>query len=141
MLMNSSKQVFDKDIGQDKRLGIVKLPLIQLEAETEKEYNLRLLPSLDMLKIKDKKDRGRLIIKVLYHEFNKEEQLIALEQEKMIIEQRKKLKQEGVIGSTMDALDGAASLVGSGVGILVSVPELGLWELALGPEFGSLAVD
>jgi hypothetical protein len=64
MFMNSSKQVFDKDIGQDKRLGIVKLPLIQLEAETEKEYNLRLLPSLDMLKIKDKKDRGNLIIKV-----------------------------------------------------------------------------
>lgn len=55
---------------------------------------------------------------VLYHEFNKEEQLIALEQEKMILEQRKKLKQEGVIGSTMDALDGAASLVGSGVGMV-----------------------
>ena len=55
---------------------------------------------------------------VFYHEYNKEEQLIALEEEKMILEQRKKLKQEGVIGSTMDALDGAASLVGSGVGMV-----------------------
>lgn len=44
--------------------------------------------------------------------------MIALEQEKMIIEQRKKMKQEGLIGSTMDALDGAASLVGSGVGMV-----------------------
>jgi hypothetical protein len=44
--------------------------------------------------------------------------LIALEQEKSILEQRKKLKQDGVIGSTMDALDGAVSLVGSGVGMV-----------------------
>ena len=31
---------------------------------------------------------------------------------------RKKLKEEGVIGTTMDALDGAASAVGSGVGMV-----------------------
>lgn len=111
-------EVFDQDIGQDKRLGITKVPLIELEAETWKEMELRLLPSLDMLKIKDKKDRGTLTIKVLYHEFNKEEQLAALEEEKRILEERKKLKEAGVIGSTMDALDGAASLVGSGVGMV-----------------------
>jgi Ca2+-dependent lipid-binding protein len=63
---------------------------------------------------------------VLYHEYNKEEQLIALEQEKMILEQRKKLKQEGVIGSTMDALDGAASLVGSGLGAGVGIVGTGV---------------
>lgn len=108
-------EVFDKDIGQDKRLGITKLPLIDLLAETEKEVELRLQPSLDMMKIKDKKDRGTLTIKVLYHEFNKEEQLIALDHEKQILEARKKLKEAGVIGSTMDALDGAAGLVGSGI--------------------------
>lgn len=108
-------EVFDKDIGQDKRLGITKLPMKELEAETEKEFDLRLLPSLDMMKIKDKKDRGTLTIKVSYHEFNKEEQLAALEEEKRILEARKKLKEEGVIGSTMDALDGAVSLVGTGV--------------------------
>lgn len=45
-------------------MGTVKLPLIDLELETAKEYELRLLPSLDMLKIKDKKDRGTLTIKV-----------------------------------------------------------------------------
>uniref|UniRef100_A0A803NW40 Endonuclease/exonuclease/phosphatase domain-containing protein n=1 Tax=Cannabis sativa TaxID=3483 RepID=A0A803NW40_CANSA len=39
--------VFDQDIGQDKRLGIAKVPLIELEAETLKEFELRLLPSLD----------------------------------------------------------------------------------------------
>ncbi|KAF8028243.1 hypothetical protein BT93_E0986 [Corymbia citriodora subsp. variegata] len=111
-------EVFDEDIGQDKRLGTTKLPLIDLEAETEKEVNLRLLPSLDMLKIIDKKDRGTITLKVFYHEFNKEEQLAALEEEKRIWEARKKLKEEGVIGSAMDALDGAASLVGSGVGMV-----------------------
>jgi len=40
------------------------LPLINLEAETEKEIELRLLSSLDTLKVKDKKDRGTLRIKV-----------------------------------------------------------------------------
>ncbi|XP_068343316.1 calcium-dependent lipid-binding protein [Pyrus communis] len=113
-------EVFDKDIGQDKRLGVTKLPLIELEAETPKEIELRLQPSLNMLKIKEKKDRGTITIKVFYHEFNKEEQLIALEEEKRILEERKKLKEAGVIGSTMDALDGAASVVGSGVGMVGS---------------------
>ncbi|XP_075487381.1 calcium-dependent lipid-binding protein-like [Primulina tabacum] len=111
-------EVFDQDIGQDKRLGIAKLPLMELEAETAKEIELRLLPALDMLKIKDKKDRGTITVQVLYHEFNKEEQMAALEEEKRIIEERKKLKEAGVIGSTMDALDGAASIVGSGVGLV-----------------------
>ncbi|KAL6498787.1 hypothetical protein OROGR_028334 [Orobanche gracilis] len=111
-------EVLDEDIGDDKRLGIAKLPLIELEAETLKELELRLLPALDMLKIKDKKDRGTLTIQVLYHEFTKEEQLAALEEEKRILETRKKLKEAGVIGSTVDAIDGAASLVGSGVGMV-----------------------
>ncbi|KAF3442275.1 hypothetical protein FNV43_RR16191 [Rhamnella rubrinervis] len=111
-------EVFDQDIGQDKRLGTAKLPLIELEAETAKDFELRLLASLDTLKVKDKKDRGTITIKVFYHQFNKEEQLAALEEEKRILEERKKLKEQGVIGSTMDALDGAASLVGSGVGFV-----------------------
>ncbi|OIW03126.1 hypothetical protein TanjilG_07278 [Lupinus angustifolius] len=111
-------EVFDEDIGQDKRLGLVKLPLIDLEAENEKQLELRLMPSLDMLKVKDKKDRGTLTVKILYHQFDKEEQLAALEEEKRILEERKKLKEEGVIGSTMDALDGAVSIVGSGVGLV-----------------------
>ncbi|KAK3194953.1 hypothetical protein Dsin_026263 [Dipteronia sinensis] len=119
-------EVFDKDIGQDKRLGIVKLPLIEIEAETEKEVELRLLPSLDMLKIKDKKDRGTITVKIFYHEFNKEEQLAALEAEKQILEQRKKLKAEGVIGSTMDALDGAVGLVGTGLGAGVGLVGTGV---------------
>ncbi|KAG4933846.1 hypothetical protein JHK87_047848 [Glycine soja] len=110
--------VFDKDIGQDKQLGIVKFPLNDLEPETEKEFELRLLSSLDTLKVKDKKDRGTITIKIFYHQFNKEEQLVALEAEKNILEERKKLKEEGVIGTTMDALDGAASAVGSGVGMV-----------------------
>ncbi|KAL5138040.1 hypothetical protein HKD37_10G028305 [Glycine soja] len=84
-------EVFDKDIGQDKRLGI---------------------------KVKDKKDRGTITIKIFYHQFNKEEQLVALEAEKNIVEERKKLKEEGVIGTTMDVLDGAASAVGSSVGMV-----------------------
>lgn len=58
------EQVFDEDVGQDKMLGIAKLPLIDLVSETMKELDLALLPSLDMLKFKDKKDRGSLKIKV-----------------------------------------------------------------------------
>lgn len=45
---------------------------------------------------------------------------MALEAEKRTLEERKKLKDEGVIGSTMDAVDGAASVVGSGVGLVGS---------------------
>lgn len=112
-------EVFDEDnLAQDKKLGIVKLPLIDLVPETAKEYNLGLLPSLDMLKIKDKKDRGTVTIKVMYHEFTKEEQLAALEEEKRVVEERRKMKEAGMIGSTMDALGGAASVVGSGVGFV-----------------------
>lgn len=108
-------EVFDKDVGQDEKLGVAKVRLIELEAERSKELELRLLPSHDMLKIKDKKDRGTITLQLFYHEFNKEEQLIALEEEKQILEARKKLKESGVLGSTVDALDGAASAVGSGI--------------------------
>lgn len=59
-----------------------------------------------------------LDFQLFYHVFNKEEQLAALEEEKLIMEARRKLKEAGVIGSAMDALDGAASLVGSGVGMV-----------------------
>lgn len=58
------KQVFDQDIGQDKKLGIAKFRLIELEPETPKEITLNLLSSLDTLKVKDKKDRGNCTIKV-----------------------------------------------------------------------------
>lgn len=58
-------QVFDKDnIGQDEKLGVTKLPLIDLENETAKEVELRLMPSLDMTRIKDKRDRGTITLKV-----------------------------------------------------------------------------
>ncbi|XP_055808373.1 calcium-dependent lipid-binding protein-like isoform X2 [Solanum dulcamara] len=109
-------EVFDEDIGEDDRMGVTKLPLNELESDTPKEIELRLLPKFDMLKVKDKKDRGTITIKILYHEFNKEEQLAAVEQEKRITEERKQLKAAGVIGSSMEALDGAAALAASGVG-------------------------
>ncbi|XP_042015978.1 calcium-dependent lipid-binding protein-like [Salvia splendens] len=105
-------EVFDEDIGEDKRLGVAKLPLVELECRRYKQMELRLLPSLDMLKIKDKKDRGSLTIEVSYHEFSKEEQLRAVEEEKRMIEERHKLKEEGVLDSTMDAVDETVSGVG-----------------------------
>lgn len=56
---------------------------------------------------------------MLYHALSKEEQLEALEEEKRILEEKKKLKAAGVIGSTVDvlggAVGGAASLVGTGI--------------------------
>uniref|UniRef100_A0A7N0SZ91 Uncharacterized protein n=1 Tax=Kalanchoe fedtschenkoi TaxID=63787 RepID=A0A7N0SZ91_KALFE len=133
-------EVYDQDIGQDKRLGIVKLPLIGLEAETEKEFDLRLMPSLDMLKIKDKKDRGTVTVKVRYHQFTKEESLAALEEEKRLLEERKRLKAAGVIGSTMDALDGAAGLVGSGLGAVGSGLGAGVGLVGSGLTAGAGAV-
>ncbi|XP_057805621.1 calcium-dependent lipid-binding protein-like [Salvia miltiorrhiza] len=109
-------EVFDEDIGDDKRLGVAKLPLIELEAGRSKQIELSLLPSLDMLKIKDKKDRGSLTVEVRYHEFTKKEQLSALEEEKRMLEERHKLKEEGVLESTVDAVDETASGAGAPVG-------------------------
>ncbi|KAL0373576.1 UNVERIFIED_CONTAM: Synaptotagmin-5 [Sesamum radiatum] len=125
-------EVYDEDIGDDKKLGTVKLPLIDLQPEVSKEFELRLLPELDMLKIKDKKDRGTLTIQVFYHEFNKEEQLAAHEEEKMMIEAKKKLKEQGVVGSTVDAVDSAASAVGSGLGAGASIVGSGLGAVGSG---------
>eukprot|EP01018_Ginkgo_biloba_P011948 Gb_34830 [translate_table: standard] len=113
-------EVLDKDIGQDKRLGIARYSLLDLEPEKSKEVTLKLLPSLDTLKVRDKKDRGTITFKVSYHAYSKEEQMAAVEEEKKILEARKKLKEAGLINSTVDALDGAVSLVGSGVGLVGS---------------------
>ncbi|RLN33769.1 integral membrane single C2 domain protein [Panicum miliaceum] len=83
-------EVYDEDkLQQDKRLGVAKLAVNSLEPEITRE--------------------------VMYHPFTKEEQVQALEAEKQAIEERKRLKEAGIIGSTMDAVGGAASLVGSGV--------------------------
>lgn len=125
-------EVLDKDIGQDKRLGIVKYSLLELEPETSKEVNLKLMPSLDTNKIKDRKERGTITIKVHYHEYSKEEQLVALEEEKRILEKKQKLKEAGIIGSTADAVDGAVSLVGNGVGGAVSLVGSGVGFVGTG---------
>ncbi|EER96263.1 hypothetical protein BDA96_02G119700 [Sorghum bicolor] len=112
-------EVYDEDkLQQDKRLGVAKLAVNPLEPEITQEFTLKLLHSLDPIKNRDTKDRGTLHLKVKYHPFTKEEQLEALEMEKQAIEERKRLKEAGVIGSTMDAVGGAASLVGSGVGFV-----------------------
>ncbi|XP_035842800.1 synaptotagmin-5 isoform X2 [Helianthus annuus] len=66
--------------------------------------------------IVEDKETQFAVLEVKYHHFTKEEQDAALEQEKKILEEKKRLKAEGLIGSTMDAIDGAAGLVGSGIG-------------------------
>ncbi|RLM87711.1 integral membrane single C2 domain protein [Panicum miliaceum] len=112
-------EVYDEDkLQQDKRLGVAKLAVNSLEPEITREVTLKLLHSVDPLENRDTKDRGTLHLKVMYHPFTKEEQFEALEAEKQAIEERKRLKEAGVIGSTMDAVGGAASLVGSGVGLV-----------------------
>ncbi|MED6132941.1 hypothetical protein PIB30_023488 [Stylosanthes scabra] len=112
-------EVFDEDIGQDKRLGVAKFPLSDLEEETATEHELRLLASLDT-KVKDKKDRGTLRVMLFYHHFNKEEQLAALEEEKKAIEEMQKRRDEGVVGTTKQTLDRAGSVAGAGVGMVGS---------------------
>ncbi|XP_039061455.1 synaptotagmin-4-like [Hibiscus syriacus] len=110
-------EVFDEDIGQDRRLGIAKLRLSELEPEKPMEVDLRLLASLDTLKVKEKKDRGTCSLKLLYHLFSKEEQADALEEEKRILEAKKELKEGGVIQSTTAATatapGGSGEIMGS----------------------------
>uniref|UniRef100_A0A0D9VRY3 C2 domain-containing protein n=1 Tax=Leersia perrieri TaxID=77586 RepID=A0A0D9VRY3_9ORYZ len=108
-------QVFDEDkLKQDKRLGIAKLPLNDLEIEAVQEINLQLLSSLDTTKVKDKKDRGVLTIKVLYHPFTKAEANEALEVEKKAMEERRKTKEEtAAVTGAADAASGMASTMTS----------------------------
>ncbi|EEE58709.1 hypothetical protein OsJ_10161 [Oryza sativa Japonica Group] len=135
--------VFDEDkLKQDKRLGIAKLPLNDLEMESVQEINLQLLSSLDTTKVKDKKDRGVLTIKVsscphggaswvlgtrdakvfdadrrdntqvLYHPFTKAEALEALELEKKTVEERRKTKEE--TAAVSGAADAASGVTSTG---------------------------
>ncbi|CAL4913564.1 unnamed protein product [Urochloa decumbens] len=106
-------EVFDEDkMKQDKRLGIAKLPLSDLGMETVQEVNLQLLSSLDTTKVKDKKDRGVLTLKVVYHQFTKEEAQEALELEKQAVEERRKVRGEtAAVSGAADAAGGVASTV------------------------------
>lgn len=63
---------------------------------------------------------------MLYHHFNKEEQQAAFEEENRILEERKKLKEAGVIGSTMDAVGSGVGMVGSGIGTGVGMVGSGI---------------
>ncbi|KAL6867489.1 hypothetical protein ACP4OV_015513 [Aristida adscensionis] len=120
-------EVFDEDkMKQDKRLGIAKLPLCNLEEETVREVNLQLLSSLDTTKVKDKKDRGVLTIKVLYHPFSKAEALEALELEKRAMEARQNVKSEtAAVSGAADASSGRASTVTNVSGAGTGVPAAG----------------
>ncbi|GFY90326.1 calcium-dependent lipid-binding (CaLB domain) family protein [Actinidia rufa] len=69
---------------------------------------------------------NRQSTQVLYHQFNNEEQMAALEEEKQILEQRKKLKEAGVIGSTMDAVGSGVGMVGTGIGTGVGLVGTGI---------------
>ncbi|XP_066396169.1 calcium-dependent lipid-binding protein-like [Miscanthus floridulus] len=125
-------EVFDEDnMKQDKRLGIAKLPLSDLEMETVQEVNLQLLSSLDTTKVKDKKDRGVLSIKVVYHQFTNAEAREALELEKQTVEERRKVKSEtGAVSGAADAASGMASTVthvaGTGVAAAGTVAGTGV---------------
>ncbi|KAL9245309.1 hypothetical protein vseg_018975 [Gypsophila vaccaria] len=125
-------EVFDKDIGQDKKLGFTKLPLIDLVPDTTKDYDLRLTSSLDMSKTKDKKDRGTIVLKVVYHPFTKEEQNAALEAEKKSAEEKQKMKEAGLIGSTVDAVGSGVGMVGTGLGTGVGLVGSGLGAMGSG---------
>ncbi|MCL7043021.1 hypothetical protein MKW94_001272 [Papaver nudicaule] len=118
-------EVYDKNVTRDERLGVAKVPLIDLEPGNPKKISLRLLPSLDMLRIKDKKDRGTITIKVVYFEFSKEEQIAAFEEEKRILEERRTLKDAGVIGSITNAIGSGVGFVGSSIG--AGVGHVGTW--------------
>lgn len=120
-------EIYDEDkLQQDKRLGVAKLAVNTLEPEINQEVTLKLLHSVDPIKNRDTKDRGTLHIKVKYHPFTKEEQLAALEMEKQAIEERQRLKQAGIIGSTMDAVGSGVGFVGTGIGAGVGLVGSGI---------------
>ncbi|KAJ4778702.1 Calcium-dependent lipid-binding (CaLB domain) family protein [Rhynchospora pubera] len=125
-------EVYDDDnMQQDTKLGVVKVPLQGLELEAAKDCTLKLERSLDPLKSnKDKKERGTITVQLRYHQFTKEEAMAALELEKAAIEQKKKMKEAGLIGSTMDAVGGVAGsavgLVGTGIGAGVGLVGTGI---------------
>uniref|UniRef100_A0ACD5TWS0 Uncharacterized protein n=1 Tax=Avena sativa TaxID=4498 RepID=A0ACD5TWS0_AVESA len=106
-------EVFDEDnLKQDKRLGIAKLPLSDLEIGTVQEISVQLLSSLDTTKVKDKKDRGLLILKVYYYQYTKEEALQALELEKRTMEDRRKTREgTAAVSGAADAAGGVPSTV------------------------------
>ncbi|KAJ7546329.1 hypothetical protein O6H91_08G035800 [Diphasiastrum complanatum] len=113
-------QVMDQDITEDKFLGVVSFPLAKLTPEETKEFTLNLLPSLDTAHVVDKKDRGTITVKLNYHIFTKEEQAAAMAAEKEFLEQKKRAKEAGLIGSTLDAVGAVGgagkALVGTGIG-------------------------
>ncbi|KAL6648448.1 hypothetical protein ACP70R_012672 [Stipagrostis hirtigluma subsp. patula] len=117
-------EVFDEDkLKQDKRLGIAKLALCDLETGTAQEVNLQLLSSLDTTKVKDKKDRGVLTIKVLYQPFTKAEALEALELEKRAMEAKRTGKNEtAAVSGAADATGGASSTATNVAGTGVAAP-------------------
>ncbi|EEE55638.1 hypothetical protein OsJ_04001 [Oryza sativa Japonica Group] len=156
--------VFDEDkLKQDKRLGIAKLPLNDLEMESVQEINLQLLSSLDTTKVKDKKDRGVLTIKVsscphggaswvlgtrdakvfdadrrdntqvLYHPFTKAEALEALELEKKTVEERRKTKEETA------AVSGAADAASGVTSTVTPAAGAGVAAGAAAPGAGATA--
>ncbi|ONL96018.1 synaptotagmin-5 [Zea mays] len=133
-------EVFDEDkMKQDKRLGIAKLPLSDLEMETVQEVKLQLLSSLDTTKVKDKKDRGVLSIKVAYHQFTNAEAREALELEKQTVDERRKVKSEtGAVSGAADAASGMASTVTNvaGTGIAAAGTVAGTGVSAAGSGVG-----
>ncbi|KAH8973496.1 hypothetical protein BDL97_01G050700 [Sphagnum fallax] len=112
--------VKDEDIGTDKKLGITSIPLAGLKHDEEEEITKNLAVSLDRDRVKDKGDRGSITIKVLYHPYTKEEQDAAMEAEKKKLEEKERLKNAGIVGSTMDAVGSGVKLVGTGVGMVGS---------------------
>lgn len=107
-------QVKDEDIGTDKELGKAAVPLHDLEPDTEVELTQKLLKHLDTVRYKDKGDRGTITFKLLYHPYTKEEQELAMNAEKKLLEERA-AKSGGVVGGAMDVVGGGAKLVGTGI--------------------------
>jgi len=134
-------EVFDEDkMKQDKRLGIAKLPLSDLGMETAKEVNLQLLSSLDTTKVKDKKDRGVLTIKVLYHQFTKAEAQEALELEKRTVEERRKVRSEtAAVSGAADAVSSTTSTVTNvaSTGVVTAGSGVGMVGTAVGSGIGA----
>ncbi|XP_002985728.2 synaptotagmin-5 [Selaginella moellendorffii] len=116
-------QVYDEDVGQkDALLGIVSYRVAKLLPEETKEEVLDLLPSLDKMNVRDKKDRGTITVRLKYHVYTPEEQKAAMEMEKKFLEEKQKAKEAGMIGSTMDAVGGGLTKAGKFVGKTVSTP-------------------
>eukprot|EP00245_Coleochaete_scutata_P016853 TRINITY_DN804_c1_g1_i2.p1 TRINITY_DN804_c1_g1~~TRINITY_DN804_c1_g1_i2.p1 ORF type:complete len:508 (+),score=139.15 TRINITY_DN804_c1_g1_i2:72-1595(+) len=114
-------EVMDDGKIKDERLGIVAIPLNQLQDNKLTQFTVELLPDIKTDDVK-KENLGTITVDLMYHPFTPEEQVAAMEKEARIKLERE--KKAGLLNDSMRMVTGVAGaagkMVGSGVGAVGS---------------------